>query len=433
MAWCKSSKPLRNTEVNLRIQREMTVVHIGYKYGENNTGGAAIAATRLHKTLLSYGIESHYVCVWQCEDGKNVHVLPKNRSLVRKLYFLLTRLLRGMWKFTSWRQSVPLNVIPMFGLEGVLDSIKPDVVHVHWINADVMSFRQLSRLKYRTIINLHDLYMINIMKPHPEKDRRYIEGVASNNSTRLERWLFTRKMRAIRAICPTFIGPSKWVCECARQSIIGRTFCVYQIANIISRLYYYRPNLRTRHSKFRILFGAYSGRRNPAKGFRELEEALGLLPTYIKRQWELLVFGEMAQDGETGGVQTHFLGNLSSPENLMLIYHTADVYAFPSVAETLGMTKIEAMLCGLPVIAFDRTACAEGIEDGVSGWIVKDGDIKAFAERLVRQYEIFISTQSPDEIHRPVAQRAKASFDAALLLNKTIDVYQTLSMMDVKF
>ena len=102
----------------------MTVVHIGYKYGQNNTGGAAIAATRLHKTLLARGIESHYVCVWQCEDGKNVHVLPRIDSFARQLYFFVTRGLRGFWKFTRWRKSIPLNIIPLFGLEKLLNTIK---------------------------------------------------------------------------------------------------------------------------------------------------------------------------------------------------------------------------------------------------------------------------------------------------------------------
>ena len=136
----------------------MKVVHIGYKYGLNNTGGAAIAATRLHNALLAHGVESHYVCIWQCEEGVNVHVLPRMGGMLRWIYFLLTKTLRGFWRFTSWRQSIPLNLIPMYGLESLLDNIRPDIVHVHWIKADVISFSQLAHLKKR--ITLTDRYLL---------------------------------------------------------------------------------------------------------------------------------------------------------------------------------------------------------------------------------------------------------------------------------
>ena len=409
----------------------MRIVHISYKYGLNNTGGAAIAATRLHNALLSNGIESFYICIWKCEEGVNVYELPARGTLARVIYIWMGKLLRNIWTFTKYKKKISLNILPLVGLEKLLNRIQPDVIHVHWINADVMSMRQLSQLKYQTIINLHDLFMVNIVKPHPGNDRRYIEGVTSDNSSFLERWLFNRKKHLVQYLSPAFIGPSKWVCKCAKSSIIGRGCLVYQIPNIISRAFYYRENLRTRHDKFEILFGAYSGRHNAEKGFPELEKALRLLPERIKRRCELLVFGEDAQDCETAGVQTHFLGNLSNPEELVAAYHKADVFVFPSIAETQGMTKIEALLCGVPTIAFDRTACAEGIDNGVTGWVAKDGDVKAFAESLVRQYEICFSGMTPDEIHRPVARRAKELFDVDMALKQVIDVYQTLSKSEL--
>lgn len=51
----------------------MKIVHIRFQYRLNNTGGAVIAATRLHLALFKAGVESHYVCVHQLEDGQNIH------------------------------------------------------------------------------------------------------------------------------------------------------------------------------------------------------------------------------------------------------------------------------------------------------------------------------------------------------------------------
>ena len=50
------------------------------------------------------------------------------------------------------------------------------------------------------------------------------------------------------------------------------------------------------------------------------------------------------------------------------------------------MTKVEALLCGLPVIAFDRTARAEGIGHGATGWIATNNDFATYADGLVHYF-----------------------------------------------
>ena len=48
------------------------------------------------------------------------------------------------------------------------------------------------------------------------------------------------------------------------------------------------------------------------------------------------------------------------------------------------MTKVEAMLCGLPVVAFDRTACAEGIVPQETGSVAET--VADFANELMLWY-----------------------------------------------
>lgn len=362
----------------------MRVAHIAFRYGLNNTGGAAIAATRLHQALLKHGVDSHYICIHARETGENVHELP--RGWKRKMFLALAKLTRCIWKFTPYRRSICLNVVPMFGLEAELKRIRPDVVHVQWLNADVASFEQLAKLPYKVVFNLHDLFVINATESYPCKDRRFVTGFEKGNSTWIERWLFGRKRRMISALQPSFIGPSEWVCNECRISLISRGLSVYAVPNLPDPAFE-RQRLAEvpgpkHHPQFVILFGAYGGRGNRFKGFDDLVEALKLLPAEMKSQSELHIFGESAADCETEGVSTRFLGPVSNPSALIRIYRSADVFAFPSREETQGMTKVEALLCGLPVVAFDRTACAEGIEHGVSGWIATDNDFAAYAEGL---------------------------------------------------
>lgn len=68
-----------------------------------------------------------------------------------------------------------MNVVPLLGLEKLLRSIKPDVVHVHWLNADVASFKQIAKLPYPIVFNLHDLFVINAIAPYPYEDLRLMD------------------------------------------------------------------------------------------------------------------------------------------------------------------------------------------------------------------------------------------------------------------
>lgn len=56
-------------------------------------------------------------------------------------------------------------------------------------------------------------------------------------------------------------------------------------------------------------------------------------------------------------------------QELAEIYTTADVFVNPSKQETFGMTTIEALACGTPVIVYKGTACEE-VADIYSGIIV---------------------------------------------------------------
>lgn len=59
-------------------------------------------------------------------------------------------------------------------------------------------------------------------------------------------------------------------------------------------------------------------------------------------------------------------------------------FALPSLAEGVSNTILEAMACGLPVVATDVGANADLVTGGVAGEIVPAGDIEAMAKSIVR-------------------------------------------------
>lgn len=66
-------------------------------------------------------------------------------------------------------------------------------------------------------------------------------------------------------------------------------------------------------------------------------------------------------------------------------YAQADLFLFPTRSDGFGLTQLEALSAGVPVIASDR--CGAVVEDGRTGVVVRDLDAESFAcvlERFVR-------------------------------------------------
>ncbi len=81
----------------------------------------------------------------------------------------------------------------------------------------------------------------------------------------------------------------------------------------------------------------------------------------------------------TGGV--HRIGTLAADE-LPSFYGAASVLVSPSLYEGFGLTLLEAMACGCPVIALRRSAVPEVVGD--AGLLLDDVDQATLADALVR-------------------------------------------------
>jgi D-inositol-3-phosphate glycosyltransferase len=135
------------------------------------------------------------------------------------------------------------------------------------------------------------------------------------------------------------------------------------------------------------------GRLTPIKGLEVLLQSMGLLP---ERPLLLVVGGDqdepqndhvtrlrglVATLGLTDSVR--FLG-AQPQERLPLYYAAADATVMPSYYESFGMVALEAMACGSPVIASNVGGLRTTVRDGVTGFLVPDGDPGALAETLAR-------------------------------------------------
>ncbi|GAA1164445.1 glycosyltransferase family 1 protein [Ornithinimicrobium humiphilum] len=83
------------------------------------------------------------------------------------------------------------------------------------------------------------------------------------------------------------------------------------------------------------------------------------------------------------GTPTVFAGYLGGAD-LAAAYASADVFAFPSTTETLGLVALESMASGVPVVGADAGGIPFVVDDGRTGFLVPPGDADVLTERLGR-------------------------------------------------
>lgn len=77
-----------------------------------------------------------------------------------------------------------------------------------------------------------------------------------------------------------------------------------------------------------------------------------------------------------------FSGHIQQ-EHLNSNYRSADILVNPSLSESFGMSLIEAMAAGIPVIATRAGGMAEIVEDNKTGILVEPGDVPALAQAIL--------------------------------------------------
>ena len=135
----------------------------------------------------------------------------------------------------------------------------------------------------------------------------------------------------------------------------------------------------------------FVGRLEPIKGVDILLDALSHLNCDGCPGLALIVGGDldgteaarlMAIRDRLGLANSVRFVGAQEQRNLPYFYAAADVCVVPSFYESFGMVAIEAMACGLPVIASRAGGLQFTVQDGQSGLLVPPGDSVALAAAL---------------------------------------------------
>lgn len=110
-----------------------------------------------------------------------------------------------------------------------------------------------------------------------------------------------------------------------------------------------------------------------------------------------------------------FLGNTSDIDRILCF---TDLFLLPSASESFGLSALEAMAAGVPVVSSNTGGLPEVNEEGVSGYLCPIGDVKAMAEKAIYILEDKTRLAQFKQNARKVAER----FDE----DKIVPMYEAL-------
>lgn len=367
----------------------MNVLHINQS---DISGGAAIAAYRLHQSLLTHSkVDSRLLVGKVKTTNKRVALIPRKQKL-EKIGFLT--------------RALGLRYVH---LVGAFDIVK----HSFYQNANILNFHNLHSGTFNylavpsltenkpAIFTLHDMWSftghcaysydcdrwkIGCGKcPYPntypeiKRDNTHLEW-------QLKNWVYNHANL-------TIVTLSNWLTKQVNQSILNQ-FPIYQIPNGIDTEAYQpldqeqcKSLLGIPANKKVLMFGAES-LKDSRKGGDLLIKSLQNLPQSLKAETILLTLGNGGEAiSDAVKMPTMHLGYVSNDRLKAIAYSAADLFVFPSRADNLPLMLQESMSCGTPMVAFKVGGVPDLVRPNITGYLATPEDTKDFCTGIVELLE----------------------------------------------
>jgi glycosyltransferase involved in cell wall biosynthesis len=337
----------------------MRVLHLN----THGSGGSYEYAALLCAALAKQGIESRLL-------SNNSQLPPGRRPL-------LDHLIRRCY--------VSLSTEPWHGTKRLLFPPAPeeldriDVVHLHTVADwfDVPHWLETLPRRIGVVINIHDMWHITGGCFLYRGCDRYTSEIGPCDSCPILKWpanrllasaAHSRKLRAYRSCGALMVANSRWLAELAGRSAIAKACGGVRAIPPGIDLSVFKPIDKKLCRKqfglppdaFVIVTGGAS-LRDTNKNVPWLFEQLSLLPELEKVI--VLAFGEGAVP-VPDSLKVRFAGGIRDRGKLARLFAAADIFVTASLMETYGLTIVEAMACGIPVVAFQVGGIPEAAPDG---------------------------------------------------------------------
>jgi putative colanic acid biosynthesis glycosyltransferase len=316
-----------------------------------------------------------------------------------------------------------------------VELLNPDVIHLHnihgyYINIKIL-FDYLKKVNKPVVWTLHDCWAITGHCSHfdyvgcdkwktgcgecPQKGEYPKSNIRDNSKLNYinKKSIFTGLKNL------TIVTPSKWLASLVKESFL-KEYPVKVINNGID-LKVFKPTIgdfRLRYGlegKFIILGVASTWSMRKGLGlFLELSDKL--------EQDERIVLVGLSEKMNKK-LPSNIIGvsRTNDIEELAEIYSSANVFVNPTLEEVMGLTNVEALACGTPVITFNTGGSIECV-DRNSGIVVEKGNLNKLRNEIInikKGIKVFYS--------RDTINRAKFLFDKNERYQEYLNLYESIN------
>jgi len=277
----------------------------------------------------------------------------------------------------------------------------PDILHAHNLHGAYFDLRQLPDLsgRFPMLMTLHDAWLFSGHCAHSFDCDRWQKGCGECPDLSIypavERDATARNWRVKQEIyskSKVYVAtPSRWLKERLDRSTLNAAVIESRVIPNGIDLGTFRPGDRQAARAALglppdaavLLFAAAGTTQNIWKDYKTLREAVERVAA--KRSLRQVVFVALGEEGPTehvGTAQIRHIAYQQDPRDVSRYYAASDVYLHASRADTFPNVTLEAMACGVPVIATAIGGIPEQIEDARTGFLVPPGNAEVMAQRI---------------------------------------------------
>ena len=366
----------------------MKIMHLS----ATSSGGAGIAAKRIVEAVNTYTDADAYLLT-----HKEFGTVPDCSA--PPFFFRVKGKIESIVLSCCRTDNHIFHSLGMFG-SGLVDFINhsdADIVHLHWINDQFLSIRDIAKIKKKIIWTQHDSWAFCGAEHHPDivrGDKRFQEGYSSDNllsgsrGIDLDKLIFLWKKYCWKDQKFNFSAPSIWEADLLKKSYLFHSCDCAVIPNCVNTDCFVPQDKTAARKKWDlpfdrpvILFGAVS-LQDKNKGSQYLLEAVKKLNKSIP-DFLLVCFGKGDMEIFTEqGIDCITVGSVHKDEQLSSLYNAADVFVCPSIVENLPNTCVEASACGIPVSAFRTGGIPDVVQHQETGFLASPFDTGELAEGI---------------------------------------------------
>ena len=114
---------------------------------------------------------------------------------------------------------------------------------------------------------------------------------------------------------------------------------------------------------------------------------------------------------------------LGKQDGLPVLLNSADIFVIPSQSESFGLSALEAMACGLPIVSSSVGGLPELVTHNEVGYIAEIGDIKRMAKYIVT---LLTNKKKYQQFSESARKHAVENFDKEIIIPRYINYYERI-------